>query len=241
MTDPKHVDLGSRSKPEGAVGLIPLYGGQFRARPFRSVWREFLEFGTPSEKLSKTVNVWRFRNWKHLYKGLNKVLLLDMLHLPGLYGKLNLLGYVGESGIWLPFGLASLRVVTTAGVNALVDALQNLVEPELFRYHGIGIGTTAEAVGDTALVTELTTEYNPNSTRVTGSLTEGASANIFRTVGTNTLDSGTPAITEHGIFTQAATGGGTLLDRSVFSAINLNGTNGDGLQSTYDLTLTAGS
>jgi hypothetical protein len=138
------------------------------------------------------------------------------------------------------FGVVSRRVVTTAGVNYLVDCLQNLQEPENFKYHGIGTGTTAEAIGDTALVTELTTEYNPNSTRATGSLTEGASANIFRTVGTNTLDSGTPAITEHMLFTQAATGGGTGLDRSVFSAINLTGTNGDGLQSTLDETLAAG-
>jgi len=131
-------------------------------------------------------------------------------------------------------------VVTTAGVNFLTDAMQGITEPEILKFHGIGTGTTAEAVGDTALVTELTTEYNPNSTRATGSLTEGAGANIFRTIGTNTLDSGTPAVTEHGIFSQAATGGGTLLDRSVFTAINLNGGNGDGLQTTYDLTFPSG-
>jgi hypothetical protein len=47
-------------------------------------------------------------------------------------------------------------------------------------------------------------------------------------------------VTEHGIFMQAATGGGTLWDRSVFAAINLTGANGDGLQSTYVLTCTAG-
>jgi hypothetical protein len=137
-------------------------------------------------------------------------------------------------------GVVSDKLVTDAGVQYLVDCFQNLQEPELFKFHGIGTGTTAEAIGNTALVTELTTEYNPNSTRATGSLTEGASANIFRTVGTNTLDSGTPAVTEHGILTQAATGGGTLLDRSVFSAINLVGANGDGLASTYDLTIASG-
>ena len=46
----------------------------------------------------------------------------------------------------------------------------------------------------------------------------------------------TAAIVEHGIFSQAATGGGTLLDRSVFSAINV--ASGDSIQFTYDLTLT---
>lgn len=135
-------------------------------------------------------------------------------------------------------GFVSLKVVTTAGVNFIVDAFQNLVELELMNFHAIGTGVAAEAVGDTALGTELTTEYTGN-VRATGVQSE-PSANIYRTVGTNTLDSGTPAITEHGILTQAATGGGTLLDRSVFGAINLVGANGDGLQSTYSFTVTSG-
>lgn len=137
-------------------------------------------------------------------------------------------------------GIVSRHVVTTAGVNAIVDAFQNTVELENFKFHGIGTGVGGEVVGDTALGTELTTEYNPDGTRATGSTEEGGAANKFRTDGTNTLDSGTPAVTEHGVFTQA-TVGGTLLDRSVFAAINLNGANGDGLRSIYDLTLTAGS
>lgn len=136
-------------------------------------------------------------------------------------------------------GLVSCRVVTNAGVGFIVDAFQNSVELENMRFHGIGTGTNAEAAGDTALQTELTTQYNPDNTRATGSTTEAA-ANIYQTVGTNTLDSGTPAITEHMILSQAATGGGVGLDRSVFSAINLNGANGDGLQSDYRLTITAG-
>jgi len=138
------------------------------------------------------------------------------------------------------YGIVGRHVVTTAGVNFIVDAFQNSVEVENLKFHGIGTGSTAEATGDTALVTELTTEYNPDNTRATGTTTEGASANIYRTVGTNTLD-GTPgaALREHGIFSQAATGGGTLLDRTVYAAITLS--SGDGLQSTYDLTCSAGS
>ena len=135
-------------------------------------------------------------------------------------------------------GIVSRKVVTTAGVNFIVDAFQTTTEVENFKYHGLGTGSTAEASGDTALVTELTTEYNPNSTRATGSTTEGASANIYRTVGTNTLDSGTPVLREHGVF--SASTAGTLLDRSVFAAITLDGTVGDSLQSTYDLTFSAG-
>jgi hypothetical protein len=126
-------------------------------------------------------------------------------------------------------GLISTKVVTTAGVNFIVDAFQNLAEVENFRFHASGTGTTAEAIGDTTLVTEV-------ATRTSGTQAEGASANIYRTVGTISYGASF-AITEHGIF--SASSAGTLLDRSVFSAINV--INGDSIQFTYELTLPAGS
>jgi len=133
-------------------------------------------------------------------------------------------------------GIVSRKVVTDAGVNFIVDAFQNSTEVENFKYHALGTGSTAEAAGQTALVTELTTEYTGN-VRATGTTTEGATANVYRTVATNTLDE-TPgaALREHGIF--SASSAGTLLDRSVFAAINLS--SGDSLQSTYDLTFSSG-
>jgi len=135
------------------------------------------------------------------------------------------------------YGLASLRVVTTAGVNFLTDAWQGTQNLSTLRYHGIGSGTNAEATGDTALQTEFTTQLTPASTRATGTLTEGASANIFRTVGSNVVNSSVTAA-EHGIFNQAATGGGTLWDRSQFTGVGL--VNGNTFQTTYDLTTAAG-
>lgn len=137
------------------------------------------------------------------------------------------------------FGIVSRKVITDAGVAFLVDAWQNTKELENYKFHGIGSGTGAEAAGNTALGTEFTTQLNPDNTRATGSLTEGASANIFRTVGTNTVDS---AVTcnEHGIFDQAATGGGSLWDRSMFSGSAVGLASGDSLQSTYDATFTSG-
>lgn len=135
----------------------------------------------------------------------------------------------------IDLGVVSRKVVTTAGVNYLVDALQNLVEPENLKFHALGTGTNAEAVGDTALQTELTTQYNPDNTRATGTTVEGASANIFRTVGTNTVDAAA-AVTEHGVF--SASSGGTLLDRSMFSVVNL--ASSDSLTSTFELSLSAG-
>jgi len=135
----------------------------------------------------------------------------------------------------ISFGLPSAHaVVTTVGKGFLVDAWQNIVEMEIMKYHGVGTGTNAAAAGDTALQTEITTQINPDSTRATGSLTEGASGNIFRTVGTVSFD-GSAAVTEWGLFSQAATGGGTMFSRIVFSAINVS--NGDSIQFTYDLTV----
>lgn len=147
--------------------------------------------------------------------------------------------YDDNYNIVLPenYGVVSRKVITTAGVGFLVDAWQNLLEMEIMKYHGIGTNNTAESSGDTALGAESTTNLNPDSTRATGSLTEGASANIFRSVGTLTAD-GTIAAVEHGLFSQAATGGGTLWDRSVFSTVTL--ASADSIQMTYDMTASAG-
>lgn len=138
----------------------------------------------------------------------------------------------------LDLGLVSGRVVTNAGMAYLVDAFQNLTEVELFRYHGIGTGTAGESPSDTALGTEATTQYTTNNTRPTGTITEGSGTNIFETVATVTVKASI-AVTEHGIFTQAGVPGGTLLDRSVFAAINL--ASGEGVVFTYDLVFPSGS
>lgn len=141
-----------------------------------------------------------------------------------------------EGGFRRDYGIVCRRVVTDNGVGAIVDAFDNTTANLDMRYHGLGTGGTAEAASQTALVTELTTEYNPNSTRATGTFSQ-PSANISQSVATNTVDA-SAAVTEHGVFTQAATGGGTMLDRSLFSVINL--ANGDSLQSTYAITFTSG-
>jgi len=132
------------------------------------------------------------------------------------------------------YGLVSCRVVTDTGVAYIVDAFQNLVELENMKFHALGTGTTAEAATQTALVTELTTQYSTSSTRPTGSLGEkSGDSKTYETVATITV-SASVAATEHAIMSQAATGGGVMLDRSLFSVINL--ASGESLLSTYDLT-----
>jgi len=137
---------------------------------------------------------------------------------------------IRANGNVVNYGLVSTRVVTTAFVNFMVDQLQTETsEWGDFKYHDSGVGTTGAAVGDTDI------ETTDGEDRATGSQTEGGSANIYKSVGTIAYTS-TKAITEHGLFSQAS--GTTLLDRHVFSAINV--ANGDSIEFTYELTCTAG-
>lgn len=138
-------------------------------------------------------------------------------------------------------GLLSTRVVTTAGVNFLVDdwdvnTASATNDITTLKYHGCGTGVGAEASGDTALGTESTTALNPDSTRATGTQSQ-SSANVLQSVGTLTFDA-SAAVTEHGLFSASGTGTGTLWDRSVFSAINV--VSGDSIQFTYSCTVSAG-
>ncbi len=217
---------GRRERPSPSLSGVPLIAS----------FADVVRYAFPRKGLLQEINDWRARNFGRVARQYARVKMARRLGVPTFNAQLSL-AVIRSDGRVIPYGLASFRVVTTAGVNAIVDAFQNTVEVETFNYHGIGTGTTAEAVGDTALVTELSTEYNPDNTRATGSQGENG-ANVYQSVATNSVDSAV-AITEHGLFTQAATGGGTLLDRSVFSVINLG--NGDSLQSTYEITFTAGS
>ena len=202
--------------------------------------RDIIEHGTPQRGLPDEVNEFRARNLRNLWRGARRIAIARRHGIGHVYGALFLAVYRGDGEV-LPYGLASLRVVTDTGVGYIVDAFQNTVELENMKYHGFGTGTTAEAAAQTALVTELTTQYAADSTRPTGTTTEGASANIYRTVATLSPDTGgTIAVSEHGIFSQAATGGGVMLDRSVFSAVNLVA-GSDSMTATYDLTFPSGS
>jgi hypothetical protein len=145
------------------------------------------------------------------------------------YGKLSAV-LIRANGERVNFGVLDYRVITTAFVNFMVDQLQT--ETSVwgdFKYHDSGVGTTDPAVGDTDI------ETTDGESRATGTQTEGASANIYRSVGTIAYTT-SKAITEHGLFN--ASTGVTLMDRSEFAAINV--VNGDSIQFTYELTATAG-
>lgn len=133
------------------------------------------------------------------------------------------------SGYWEDLGLLSCRMVTDAGVAFMAtDWLDNTTDISTFNYHDSGTGTTAEAVGDTGLVTPT------GEARDSGVKTKPA-ANQLKTVATHTY-AGTFAITEHGIFSAASAG--TLWDRSVFAAINVVAS--DKIEFTYAVTINSG-
>jgi hypothetical protein len=144
------------------------------------------------------------------------------------YGKLEAL-LIKADGTKINYGVLGYRVVTTAFVNFVVDQLQT--ETSVFgdfKYHDAGVGTTAENAADTAI------ETTDGESRATGTQTESA-ANAYRSVGTISYTS-TKAVTEHGLFNDSSAG--TLMDRTVFSAVNV--VSGDSVQFTYTLTVSAG-
>jgi len=147
--------------------------------------------------------------------------------------------HIAKDGTITDYGVVSRRVVTTAGVTYIAQDFNNAessADVSLFNFHGIGTTNTAEAIGDTALAAESTTALNPDSTRATGTRSR-PSANVYQSIGTLTADAPIGAV-EHGFFTTSGTGTGTMLDRSVFTVINL--ASGDSLQATYAITFTAG-
>uniref|UniRef100_A0A6M3IVS9 Putative tail fiber protein n=1 Tax=viral metagenome TaxID=1070528 RepID=A0A6M3IVS9_9ZZZZ len=122
------------------------------------------------------------------------------------------------------------RVVTDAFVNYVVDNLQaELAAFGDFKFHEMGLGVVAEAAGDTALGTTT------GIARATGTQIEGATANIYKSVGTITADT-TEAITEHGLFNIATAG--TMMDRTVFAAINV--VSGNQIEFTFQITFSSG-
>lgn len=117
----------------------------------------------------------------------------------------------------------------------VTDIVANLVTHaatfQAYKYHETGIGTTAEANTQTALVNTTGVPARVAGTQVQGGT---ATAPTYTSVATVSYTSSL-AITEHGVFNASTSG--TLLDRSLFSAINV--TNGDSIQFTYVLTINA--
>lgn len=124
-------------------------------------------------------------------------------------------------------------LVVTGGMNFLAtDMASGQASPRIssMNFHDSGTSTTAA----TSTQTGLTTQAGP-TTRATG-VQSNPATNQYQTIGLIAY-TGNLAITEWGLFNQAAQGG-TMWDRRTFAAVNV--ANGDSIQFTYVLTLTAG-
>jgi hypothetical protein len=239
------TEYGGTAAPAGALGLRVVRAGDPDVPwPCRELTlAEISQYGMPQKGLPDAVNAWRRANQPNLRRGLRKIIPARLLKIPHFYGQL-FLTHIWADGTHIDLGLASLRLVTTVGVKYICDDFNaGANDVASMKFHGIGTGGTAEAVGDTILVTEITTQYSTDNVRPTGTQ---ASATVstnatYTTVGTITVDASVAA-TEHGIFSQAATGAAsaanTLLDRSLFTVVNL--ASGDSLQATYVLTVNSG-
>jgi len=138
-----------------------------------------------------------------------------------------------KDGTYKDYGLVSVKEVTAAFANHLVGALTasgDVIDD--FNQHKMGAGSTAETDTQTALVTA---QAGAQGATGNAAATHGATSNIYRTVGTLTAGSAY-GCREHGVFN--ASTGGTMLDRSVVTNIELN--TDDVVTWTYELTVSAG-
>src|SRR4249920_3556951 len=165
------LEQGRGARMSGYGGKTDMSGGVAltveRALPMRPLsLREMLHEALPRPGLTPDVFKWRCSNLPFYLRSLPKVAICKLIGAPVLYGSLYLT-VLRADGERIPLGLVGHKVVTTAGVTKIVDFLRanDVTTAQNFKYHSIGTGSGAEAIGDVALGTELTTEYTPDSTR----------------------------------------------------------------------------
>ena len=128
----------------------------------------------------------------------------------------------------LTFEREDKNIVVTVGKNYLAAWLAAASQAGPFMsYVGLGTGTTAAAVGDTALQTEFA---GGGYARVQGTLS--SSGNVWQNVAVFGAGNGTGAVTEAGLF--SALTSGTMMAHQVFAAYNKAAA--DSLQITWTLT-----
>lgn len=122
------------------------------------------------------------------------------------------------------------NLMTNAGFALVAGRINGSGSPAAATYIAVGTGTTAAAVGDTALQTELATSGLSRAAGSVSLVTTTVTNDTAQVVVTFTV-TGTAAVTESGLLNAASSG--TLLCRQVFSAINV--VNGDSLQITWKI------
>ena len=118
------------------------------------------------------------------------------------------------------------NLVVTAGLGFIASRMKDTTDGAM-SHMAVGSGTTAAAAGQTDLVSILGSREALDSTSVSGA--------VVTYVSSFEAGEGTGAITEAGIFN--ASSGGTMLCRTVFSAVNKAAD--DTMTITWTITLSA--
>lgn len=151
--------------------------------------------------------------------------------------KRGLHNYLAAYGLRIPFitgrwvnQLHVANLVTNAGKAGVASRINGAGSEAAFTYIAIGTGTTAAAATDTTLETEITTGGGARASATASRTTTDVTNDTATLVHTFSLTS-TFAITEAGALNAASSG--VLLNRQVFSAVNV--VNGDSLQVTINV------
>lgn len=209
-----------------------------RLKPRRSLEvgsSDLVTLGSPPRPTDEVV-AWRAANVPHLARGHERVVTARSNGLPHIYGLLWL-SKRQRDGTIVDYGLASMRLVTNAGLTWLVQCFLGEEDILSLQYHGIGASDIPESPEDEDLVDELGQNYPIEDLRAVGSSTE-VNDTTFRSVG-NCQVADDVSVREHGVFTHGTVGQGVLFDRSTFTTVPLEA--GEAIQMTYDLVLSAGS
>lgn len=162
-----------------------------------------------------------------------------LIHADGTRESLGELKQSWYKRLWERIHFDQRGLITDVALNAIAVDLVSGTVVGLYKYHDSGTGITAASQADTTLQTQA----GP-STRATGVNTQTQSASgtgsttpaIVTSVATIAYVSGL-AITEWGLFNQAAQGG-SMWDHRIFAAINV--VSGDSIQFTYSISLPGG-
>ena len=117
------------------------------------------------------------------------------------------------------------NTIVDGGFDFICDVIGNTAQPADMHYTGIGTGSSAVTTADTIIETEVT--------RVANVYAHSTGTKVFTMTADYGAGVGTGAITESGLLNAASNG--TMLNRVVFSVINVGGS--DTLQVVWTITL----
>ena len=120
------------------------------------------------------------------------------------------------------------NLITNTGFAGVASRINGAGSEAAFTYIAVGTGTTAANVSDTTLETETAASGLSRAAGTASRVTTDVTNDTAQLLKTFTV-TGTVAVTESGVLNAAAAG--VLLNRQVFSAVNV--INGDSLQVTH--------